>query len=167
MKRVFFTAAIAACLAVVGCNEGGSTTTEGEETATISNTDEETTVTPDNVEQITSIEFTEEAFDFGAITQGEKAEHTFKFKNTGDHDLVIVSAKGSCGCTIPKWPKEPIAPGEEGEMFVVFNSEGKKGKQHKKVTVVANTEPATTVVALRGEVIVPESAEAPAEATAQ
>lgn len=167
MKNVLFTAAFAACFALVGCNESGTTTESASAEDESVQASEQPVVTPDNVEKITSVEFTEEAFDFGAITQGEKAEHTFKFKNTGDHDLVIVSAKGSCGCTIPKWPKEPIAPGEEGEMFVVFNSEGKKGKQHKKVTVIANTEPATTVVALRGEVIVPESTEAPAEATAQ
>ena len=121
-------------------------------------------VTTENVESTTSIAFEEEVFDFGSITQGEKVTHTFKFKNTGDADLVIVSAKGSCGCTVPEWPKEPIAPGAEGEINVVFNSEGKNGKQHKRVSIVANTEPATSAVALKGEIIAPETAE-PAEAT--
>lgn len=113
-------------------------------------------VTTDNVESTTSIEFAEEAFDFGTITQGEKVDHTFKFTNTGESDLVIVSAKGSCGCTVPEWPKEPIAPGETGNIEVVFSSEGKKGKQHKRVSIVANTEPATSVIALKGEVLTPE-----------
>ncbi|MEZ4722795.1 MAG: DUF1573 domain-containing protein [Flavobacteriales bacterium] len=138
--------ALASCGEQKAAEESGA---EGTEAAT-------TEVTPDNVEALTTMVFEEEAFDFGSITQGEKVDHTFKFKNTGENDLVIVSAKGSCGCTIPKWPKEPIAPGAEGEMFVVFNSDGKSGKQHKKVSVIANTEPATTVVALRGEVIAPE-----------
>ena len=89
------------------------------------------------------------------------------FKNTGENDLVIVSAKGSCGCTIPKWPKEPIAPGAEAEMYVIFNSDGKSGRQNKKVSVIANTEPATSVVVIRGNVIVPEAAEEATEETAE
>ncbi|MEX2595745.1 MAG: DUF1573 domain-containing protein [Salibacteraceae bacterium] len=117
----------------------------------------EAEVTTENVEATTSISFEEEVFDFGTITQGEKVTHVFKFRNTGDADLVIVSAKGSCGCTVPEWPKEPIKPGAEGEINVVFNSEGKSGKQHKRVSVVANTEPATTPVALKGEIIAPET----------
>ncbi len=164
MKKYLFGAAIFALICFTACNEQSAATeeTESTESATTEAVADPAQITADNVEELTSIEFTEEAFDFGEITQGEKVEHTFKFKNTGENDLVIVSAKGSCGCTIPEWPKEPIAPGEEGEMFVVFNSDGKKGKQHKKVTVVANTEPATTVVALRGDIIVPEVTEEPA-----
>ena len=164
MKKYLFGAAIFALICFTACNEQSAATeeTESTESATTEAVADPAQITADNVEELTSIEFTEEAFDFGEIPQGEKVEHTFKFKNTGENDLVIVSAKGSCGCTIPEWPKEPIAPGEEGEMFVVFNSDGKKGKQHKKVTVVANTEPATTVVALRGDIIVPEVTEEPA-----
>lgn len=164
MKKYLFGAATFALIGFTACNEQSAATeeTESTESATTEAVADPAQITADNVEELTSIEFTEEAFDFGEITQGEKVEHTFKFKNTGENDLVIVSAKGSCGCTIPEWPKEPIAPGEEGEMFVVFNSDGKKGKQHKKVTVVANTEPATTVVALRGDIIVPEATEEPA-----
>lgn len=133
---------------------------QGEGTA--NNQEESAGVTTENVEAITSISFEEEVFDFGSITQGEKVEHTFRFRNDGENDLVIVSAKGSCGCTVPKWPKEPIAPGEEGDIHVVFNSEGKKGMQHKKVSIIANTEPATTVIALKGEVIAPDEPLAPA-----
>ena len=161
MNKFLFSAAVIAVFGLISCSEqaatdeGGSSENSSEATASA--------ITADNVEALTNIEFAEEAFDFGEITQGEKVEHTFMFKNTGENDLVIVSAKGSCGCTIPKWPKEPIAPGAEGEMYVVFNSDGKKGKQHKKVSVIANTEPATSVVALRGDVIVPEgAAETPA-----
>lgn len=102
------------------------------------------------------IEFDEILHEFGDITQGEKVEHTFSFTNTGKADLIITSAKGSCGCTVPQWPKKPIKPGEKGEINVVFNSEGKKGKQHKKITIVANTQPSTNIVAISGTIIAPE-----------
>ena len=90
--------------------------------------------------------------------------HVFKFTNTGESDLVIVSAKGSCGCTVPEWPKEPISPGESGDIQVIFSSEGKKGKQHKRVSIIANTEPATSVIAIKGEILTPDAEpEAPVE----
>ena len=127
-------------------------------------TEGESALTTENVESTTSIEFAEEAFDFGTITQGEKVNHVFKFTNTGESDLVIVSAKGSCGCTVPEWPKEPIPPGESGDIQVIFSSEGKKGKQHKRVSIIANTEPATSVIAIKGEILTPDAEpEAPVE----
>ena len=111
-------------------------------------------------EELAAIKFENELYDFGEITQGEKVKFTYKFTNVGDAELVISSAKGSCGCTVPDWPRKPIAPGESAEIRVVFNSEGKSGKQHKKVSVVANTQPSTTVVALTGNIIKPASTEA-------
>jgi hypothetical protein len=103
------------------------------------------------------ITFDKDVHDFGKITQGEMVETSFAFTNTGEADLIISSAKGSCGCTVPEWPKEPIPPGGKGEIRVVFNSEGKSGTQHKQVTIVGNTQPSTSVVALKGEIITPES----------
>jgi len=100
--------------------------------------------------------FDEELFDFGVVSQGEKVEHDYSFTNTGESDLVIASAKGSCGCTVPDWPKRPIGPGEKGVIKVKFDSYGKSGKQHKKVTIVANTQPSTNVIAITGEVVSPE-----------
>ncbi|NQV53094.1 MAG: DUF1573 domain-containing protein [Flavobacteriales bacterium] len=143
MKRILMSAMIAASLFLAAC--GGGASTEGGETE----------ITTDNVESTTTIEFESDVFDFGSITQGEKVTHSFFFTNTGDADLVIVSAKGSCGCTVPEWPKEPIEAGAQGEIKVVFNSEGKKGKQHKRVSIIANSEPATSAVTLKGDVIVP------------
>ena len=100
--------------------------------------------------------FEEEVYDFGDITQGEKVVHIFKFKNTGKTDLVITSAQGNCGCTVPSYPKNPIAPGGADVVEVSFDSNGKKGNQHKTVTLVANTYPSTTVIAIKGNVIAPE-----------
>jgi hypothetical protein len=94
--------------------------------------------------------------DFGKITQGEKVSHKFKFKNNGGSDLIISSAQGSCGCTVPSYPKAPIPPGGEGSIDVVFDSNGKSGKVEKTVTVVTNAEPNTTVLTVATEIIVPE-----------
>jgi hypothetical protein len=104
----------------------------------------------------TSVEFMETEFDFGKVDQGEAVQHTYKFKNTGSEPLIISSAKGSCGCTVPSWPKEPIPPGEEGEILVQFDSKGKRNKQNKKVTITANTDPPQSFIYLKGEVIAPE-----------
>jgi hypothetical protein len=108
-----------------------------------------------DAEKAPKIEFESDTFDFGVISQGEKVSHTFKFKNSGKSNLIISSAKGSCGCTVPEYPKKPIAPGESGEISVVFDSEGKSGKQNKSVTVLANTFPSTTVISITGEIIAP------------
>ena len=84
--------------------------------------------------------FNETSHDFGDINEGDVVETKFKFKNTGKSDLIITSIKGSCGCTVPSnWKKEPIKPGEESEFTVKFNSRNKPNKQHKTVTITANT----------------------------
>jgi hypothetical protein len=78
--------------------------------------------------------------DFGDIFQGDKVEHTFRFINTGNKDLVITNVEVTCGCTTPKgWPRDPIPPGEKGELTVAFNSVGKIGKQNKVVTITSNS----------------------------
>jgi hypothetical protein len=94
--------------------------------------------------------------DFGTIVQGESITKVYKFTNESEMDLIISSANGSCGCTIPKWPRRPIKPGQSGEIEVVFNSAGKKGKQTKKVYITANTYPVNNVIVLKGEVVAPE-----------
>jgi hypothetical protein len=109
-------------------------------------------------EDLPEMKFVEDAFDFGRITQGEKVSHAFEFKNTGKKNLIISSASGSCGCTVPEWPKEPIEPGQTGKINVVFNSEGKSGFQEKTVTIVTNCEPATRVIRIKTEIIIAETA---------
>ncbi len=77
--------------------------------------------------------------DFGDLTQGDKIEYIFKFKNTGSEALIITNVQVTCGCTTPKgWARDPIAPGHSGEITVAFNSLGKFGKQNKVVTVISN-----------------------------
>ena len=83
--------------------------------------------------------FESSAHDFGKINAGDKVSYDFKFTNTGTGDLVIANAVGSCGCTVPEYPKEPLAPGKSGVMKVTFNSAGKSGMQQKTVTITTNT----------------------------
>ena len=100
----------------------------------------------------TTMTFEETEFDFGVIDAGEQVKHTYKFKNTGSEPLIISNAKGSCGCTVPSWPKEPIPVGGTGEIEVSFDSKGKKDKQSKRVTITANTDPVQTFLTIKGEV---------------
>lgn len=76
--------------------------------------------------------------DFGKMTQGEQVKKVFSFTNDGDEPLIISSHHVQCGCTTPKYSKEPIMPGESGEIEVGFNSAGKKGMQNKTVTLTTN-----------------------------
>ncbi|MCB0761880.1 MAG: DUF1573 domain-containing protein [Flavobacteriales bacterium] len=89
---------------------------------------------------LTTVSFSEYEWDFGTIDEGDKVEHTFKFTNTGNEPLVLEKCKGSCGCTVPTCPKDPIPPGGTGEIGVVFNSKGKKNSQTKRVSITCNTE---------------------------
>jgi hypothetical protein len=84
------------------------------------------------------ITFEESSKDFGDITQGDKVEHVFKLENTGKAPLVISNVAATCGCTVPNWPKEPIAPGKTAEIKVTFNSAGKMGKQNSVVRIYSN-----------------------------
>lgn len=84
------------------------------------------------------IKFDEESHDFGDITQGDRVEHVFAFTNVGTEPLVLSRVLTTCGCTAPSWPKEPVAPGEKGEVKVSFNSAGKMGMQNKVITIISN-----------------------------
>ncbi len=102
------------------------------------------------------MQFNELKHDFGKITQGEKVSYSFVFKNTGGSDLVISSAQGSCGCTVPSFPKEAIKPGQESKIDVKFDSDGKSGLVEKTVTLVTNCNPSTKVITISSTIIVPE-----------
>lgn len=114
---------------------------------------------------ITSITFSEVEYDFGMVMDGEKVVHEYKFTNTGDEPLIISNAKGSCGCTVPDWPREPIAPGAESVIKVQFDSKNKGkvggGLQSKRVTITANTDPVNSYLTIKGKVDKKEE-EAPA-----
>ena len=111
----------------------------------------------------TTMTFDEPTFDFGKIMDGDKVEHVYTFKNTGTEPLVISNAKGSCGCTVPQWPKDPIKVGETAEIKVVYNSKnkGKVGGKNetKTVTITANTNPPETRIFIKGIVDKEEGAD--------
>lgn len=103
-----------------------------------------------------AMKFETEVHDFGKITQGQSVKYSFNFKNVGGSDLIISEAHGSCGCTVPDYPHNPVAPGQSSVINVVFNSEGKHGQQEKTVTLSTNCEPATKVLTIKSEVLVPK-----------
>jgi len=101
------------------------------------------------------IEFEKDIHDFGKLITGEKGVCTFKFTNTGNSDLVISQVKSSCGCTVPRYPKEPIKPGESSAIKVTFDSSGRKGVQNKGITIVSNCQPNSTILRIKAQVISP------------
>jgi hypothetical protein len=109
----------------------------------------EPTSSKDNVPVI---KFESDTHDFGNIVEGEKVSFAYKFRNTGKAPLVIRSAQGSCGCTVPEYPKDPVPPGGSGVINVTFNSEGNEGHQEKTVTIISNTMPNTYTIYLTGDV---------------
>jgi len=97
-------------------------------------------------EPTTTISFEEMTYDFGTILQGSVNEKVFRFQNTGDIPLILTKAKGSCGCTVPYYPLDPIMPGEWSEIQVTYKPGKQKLDQAKTVTIYANTEPVTTLI---------------------
>ena len=102
------------------------------------------------------INFEEEFHDFGEVQEGDVVEHTFVFTNEGDGPLIISNAQGSCGCTVPDWPRQPIAPGQKGQIKVSFNSTGRAGRQDKRVTLTTNAVPQTKILNITSNVIARE-----------
>jgi len=88
---------------------------------------------------LTSIQWIDSTKNFGKITEGQKLEVSFRFKNIGEKPLIIAKVQPSCGCTVADPPKEPIAPGQEGEIKAAFDSKGRVGTNHKTLYVSANT----------------------------
>lgn len=107
---------------------------------------------PLNNETISSIKFEKNTHDFGNINEGDVIHTTFEFVNNSKRNLVINNCLGSCGCTVPEWPKGTIAPGAKGTIDVEFNSAGKKDAQMKTITVYANTDPPATVLYIKANV---------------
>jgi hypothetical protein len=92
---------------------------------------------------------------FGNIYHAERVTHEFTFTNTGQQDLLVTGVKASCGCTQPTYPTEPIAPGEQGAISVLYNSVGKQGTQKADIRVKTNDpENPEVVLYLSGRVLV-------------
>jgi len=111
--------------------------------------------TGDEENNLPDISFDRTEYNFGKLIQGEVATYDFIFTNTGKSDLVISQVNTSCGCTVPKFPKEPIKPGEKGTIKVSFDSSGRKGVQNKTITVVSNCQPNRYIIRIKTMVIIP------------
>jgi len=101
----------------------------------------------------TTISIDNQSLDLGEMIEGTSKDFTYIITNTGTNPLKIGNVKGSCGCTVPTWPKEPIAPGASAEIKAKFNSKGKKGNQNKTITVKSNTDPLTTILTFKVKLI--------------
>jgi hypothetical protein len=99
-----------------------------------------------------NFKFNEEEYNFGTIKQGESVTHDFQFTNTGSEPLIINKAEGSCGCTVPTYPQQPILKGQTAVIKVTFNSTGKSGIQDKTVTLTSNAIQNPTILHIKGTV---------------
>lgn len=111
---------------------------QGESKSTVSPVNTNVKVDPAN---LTTVQWLDSTLDKGTITEGEKIEVAYRFKNTGSKPLVIKEVIPSCGCTVAEKPLEPISPGQESVIKALFNSQNKLGPNHRTLTVRANTEP--------------------------
>jgi hypothetical protein len=145
MKKSIAIMAVAA-LALVSCNEKSSLaiTDEAARQAELAHAE---------AGKVPVAKFESLDHDFGTIKAGEKVEHTYKFTNAGTADLIISDAKASCGCTVPSYTKDPVKPGQSGEIKVAFNSAGKSGNTQKTVTLTLNTEKGTETLNFKANVI--------------
>ena len=100
--------------------------------------------------QVAKMTFEEVLFDFDTIPEGTQINHVFRFTNTGKKPLLIQDARSTCGCTIAKFTKDVVNPGQSGMIKATFNSNGKRFYQDKPITIYANTLPQKTIVRLRG-----------------
>lgn len=121
--------------------------------ATMNNNNPQAKVVQQPTGPTTEVQFASLSHDFGTIEQNSQNTKIFTFTNTGENPLIITDAKGSCGCTVPNYPKHPVQPGETGEIEVVYSPGQQINQQSKTVTITANTEPATTVLQIRANVV--------------
>ncbi|MEJ7558378.1 MAG: DUF1573 domain-containing protein [Pedobacter sp.] len=138
-----------AALSLASCQPSTKTA----ETISSDSTSTAATATPAVKASTAEILFTNDIYNFGEIKKGEIVTYDFKFKNTGKEPLIIKDALATCGCTVPEIPKEPILPGAEGVLKVVFNSAGKPaGPLRKQVTVSSNALNSPVAIQLLGTI---------------
>ena len=140
-KSILFIAAIAFALTTIAQDKAMPVTSPAT-----------TAVTAQENPNAGEFKFDVEVYDFGTIKQGESISYDFNFVNVGKDPLIISSANGSCGCTVPVWPKEPIKKGDKGSIKVTFNSTGKMGLQDKTVTITSNAKGGPKVLHFKGNV---------------
>lgn len=98
------------------------------------------------------IEFKSDTIDYGEIAKGSDGVRVFEFTNTGSEPLIISDVKSSCGCTVPEKPKDPIAPGKNGQIKVKYDT-NRVGPIRKTVTVYSNATEPIKALKIKGEVL--------------
>ena len=134
---------------------GEKNTSEGFTTADVHNPMTAEGLSKKDAEKMPVLTFETLEYDFGRVIKGEKLSYSFKFKNTGKSNLIISSARSSCGCTTSTPPQAPIRPGESGEIGVTFDSKNQQGEVQKMVVVSANTYPVQTTLRVKATVVEP------------
>lgn len=127
MKRYFI---LIFLIVFFSCNNADKPAGTSKEPAVLASTD---------TASLTTILWIDSIKNMGRINEGQKLEVAFRFKNTGTRPLIIQSVRPGCGCTVADYPKEPIAPGGEGEITGSFDSQGRENLQRKEIAVTANT----------------------------
>lgn len=153
MKRTILLLAVAAMISFTSCKEESATTKIADAPAKteLASADVSTSSSSDAT-TFPEIVFDNEMHDFGNVKAGDVVSHEFTFTNTGDAPLKVMQARPSCGCTVPDWSKDPIAPGEKGSVTVEFNSTGTKGVQNKSVRLTTNTKKGNEVIRFKATV---------------
>jgi len=103
-------------------------------------------------EKVAKIEFKSDTIDYGTIEKGADGVRVFEFTNTGDAPLIVSKVTSSCGCTIPKKPKDPILPGQTGEIEVKYDT-NRVSPIRKTITVISNAETPTVALKIKGLVV--------------
>src|SRR6478609_7703968 len=127
MKTLAFLLTIVLTIVLVSCNSKKPGVPDNAINPDVMKNPASASSSSDQSSKLPKLEFKDDSHDFGTITQGEKVSYEFQFTNTGSGDLVISNATGSCGCTVPEWPRDPVHAGDKGAIKVTFDSEGKKG----------------------------------------
>ncbi|NOX45803.1 MAG: DUF1573 domain-containing protein [Chlorobi bacterium] len=148
MRSIFFLLITAGILTSCGNNREGGISTDVVNNPVSASGD-------NSLDELPLISFDKDVHDFGKIIQGEKVSFNFRFTNTGKSDLVISQVNSSCGCTVTRFPKTAIKPGEKEKITVTFDSEGRKGIQNKTITVASNCQPNKTILRIKAMVVTP------------
>jgi hypothetical protein len=145
LRKTLSLVAVSMLLATISCNDAGSAKITEEDMKMIEAEKELATKLP-------KVSLDKVEHDFGTITEGTVATTEFIVTNSGDNDLIISNATATCGCTVPEWPKAPIASGQSAPIKVSFDSNGKPGQQSKTITLTTNTEKGTETFSIKAEV---------------
>lgn len=133
MKRNIITLAFVTILGIISyAQENASTKVEGSEVKV-------------------TIQFDKEIHDYGEIELGSDGTTKFEFTNVGQDPLLLTNVRSSCGCTVPQWPKDPIMPGDKGEISVKYNTRA-AGGFNKTITVYSNGQPSPIILRIKGRV---------------